>query len=176
MSSVGRLKVVTGIRKNGAEDAGAPAPDNLFDHEKDGGDGSVESRSQAGGGTNGSHEAKLFARNLELASESGGDAGPDLESGIFGAEGLTGTDGECGADEFSDGGAEGDEAVEDVERGLGLVDAAAADAGEHAQHEHGDNQASERGHGKQAPTVGLRERTKQGEVHPIDGQAEADDG
>jgi len=53
-----------------------------------------------------------------LAAESGGDAGADLERRVFGPERLTGTDGDAGADEFSDGGAKRDESVEDVERGF----------------------------------------------------------
>ena len=81
-----------------------------------------------------------------------------------------------GADEFSDGGAKRDETVEDVERGLGLVHAAAADAGEHMDHEDGYDQAGERRDGEQAPTVGLGERAEQGEVHPVDGETEADYG
>ena len=81
-----------------------------------------------------------------------------------------------GADEFSDCGAKGNEAVEDVERGLGLIHAAAADAGKHVHHENGDDEAGERGDCEQAPTMGLRERAEQGEVRPVDGEAEADDG
>ena len=115
---------------DGAEDAGAPASDDLFDDEEDGGDGSVESGGEAGGSADWSHEAEFFAGDFQPASESGGDAGSDLERGIFGAEGLAGADGDRGADEFSDSRAKGDDTVEDVERGLGLVDAAAADAGE----------------------------------------------
>ena len=159
-----------------AEDAGAPASDDLFDDEEHGGDGSVESGGEAGGCADGSHEAKFFAGDFELAAESGGDAGSDLERRIFGTEGLAGADGERGADEFSDGGAKRDESVEDVERGLGLVHAAAADGGKDMDHERGDDETGERWDCEQAPTVGLREGAEQGEVHPVDGEAEADHG
>ena len=165
-----------GGENDGAENAGAPASDDFFDDEEDGGDGSVESGGQAGGGADRSHEAEFLAGDLELASEGRGDAGSDLERRIFGTEGLAGADGERGADEFSDGGAKRNESVEDVERGLGLIHAAAADAGKYVQHERGYDQAGERGHGEQAPAVGLRQRAEQGEVHPVDGEAEADHG
>src|SRR5208283_4629417 len=111
---------------------------------------------------------------MKLASEGGGNAGSDLERGIFGSERLAGADGERRADKFSDGGAEGDKSVVDVERGLGLIHATPADAGAHVEHERAPDQAGERWNCEQAPAVGLRERTEQGEVHPVDGEAEAD--
>ena len=147
---------------DGTEDAGAPASDDFFNDEQDGGDGSVEGGGESGGGADGSHQAKFFAGDLQPAAESGGDAGADLQRRIFRTERLSGADGERGADEFSDRGAEGNESVEDVERGLGLVDAAAADAGKDVEHQHGDDQASDGGNREQSPAVGLRQRARGG--------------
>jgi hypothetical protein len=44
------------------------------------------------------------------------------------------------------------------------------------QYEHSYNQAGESGHCEQSPAMSLRERTEQGEVHPVDGETEADHG
>ena len=122
---------------DGTENAGAPAADDLFDDEEHGGDGSVESGGEAGGRADRRHKAEFFAGDFELATESGGNAGSDLERRIFRTEGLAGTDGDAGADEFSDGGAKRNESVEDVERGLGLIHATAADRGKHMDHQGG---------------------------------------
>ena len=84
-----------GGEDDGTEDAGAPASDDLFDDEEHGGDGSVESGGEAGGGADRGHEAKFFAGDFELASESRGDAGSDLERRIFRTEGLAGADGDA---------------------------------------------------------------------------------
>ena len=150
-----------GREDDGAEDAGAPASDDLLDDEQHRGDGSVEGGGQTRGRAHRTHEPKLFAGNLQLAAESRGNAGSDLQRWILGTERLSGTDSEGGAEEFADGGTKGDVAVEDVERSLGLVDAAAPDAGEIAHHQHRNDETNQRRHGKHAPAMSLRQRTEQ---------------
>jgi hypothetical protein len=113
---------------------------------------------------------------LQLTSESGGEAGADLQRRIFRAEGVSGADSEGSAEKFSDCGAEGDVAIEDVEGGLGLVDATAADSGKNVQNQYGDDESGERGDDDDPQAVRLWERAEQGEMGPVDGKAEADDG
>ena len=43
-------------------------------------------------------------------------------------------------------------------------------------YEYGDYESGHRRHNKHSPAVGLGERAEKGEMHPVDGQAEADDG
>ncbi len=62
---------------------------------------------------------------MQAPAEGRGHAGADLQRWIFGPQGVSGADGQRRRDELADGGAEGNVAVVDVERGLGLIDAAA---------------------------------------------------
>ena len=55
---------------DGAEDAGAPLANDLFDDEEDGGDGSVEGRGQSRGGADGSESGAAFRSTDEAAAES----------------------------------------------------------------------------------------------------------
>ena len=48
-------------QNDGAENAGAPAADHLFNYEQHRGNGSVESCGKSGGGAHGSEKAQLFA-------------------------------------------------------------------------------------------------------------------
>src|ERR1700735_1244221 len=101
MSSVGRLKAVTGMRKSGSlprnertittletaestTDPRMPAlqrPMTSSMTKKDGGKGRVESCSEACGSAHWSHEPKLFTGNLQPAAQGRRDAGSDLKRG-----------------------------------------------------------------------------------------------
>jgi hypothetical protein len=87
---------------------------------------------------------------------------------------LAGADGDSGTDELSDGGAKWNESVKNVKGGLGLVNAAAADAGEHMHYEYGHDQAGKRRNREEPPIMVLRQRAKQGKVRPVNGKAETD--
>jgi hypothetical protein len=87
---------------------------------------------------------------------------------------LARADGDSGADELSDGGAKWNESVKNIKGGLGLVNAAAADAGEHMHYEYGHHQAGKRRNREKPPVMGLRERTEQGKMRPVNGESETD--
>ena len=164
-----------GREDDGAEDGGAPLADDLFDDEEDGGDGRVEGGGEASGGSDGGEDAELFFRHAEAAADERGDAGADLEGWVFGAERVAAADGEGGEEELADDGAEGDVAVVDVECGLGLVDAAAADVGEDVAGEDGDDEARGGGNEDKARLMWVGRRAEQQDAEPLDGHAEGDD-
>src|SRR5579864_5509406 len=161
-----------GGEDNGAKDARAPASDDFFDDEEDGGDWGIEGSGEAGGGADGSQQAQLLAREFEPAAERRGERGSDLEGRIFGTEGLSGADGEGGANELADGVLEWDIAVVDVERGFRLIDAAAADFRKKVKNENGDEQADGGRGSDDADSAGMGQRTHERDAAPVDGDAE----
>src|SRR3954452_20272965 len=130
-----------GREHDGAEDAGGPTADDLFNDEQDGGDRRIECGSKASCRADRSDEPHAVAGKAHAGSDRRGNAGADLQGWIFGAERESCTYGEGRGDELADGGAEGNVAVEDVERGLGLIDAAAARQMEDVNDHFGDDKA-----------------------------------
>ena len=165
-----------GGKHDGAQNAGGPAADDLLNDEEDGGDGCVKGGGEAGSGAYGGNEAHAVAGKAQAAADDRGEAGADLQRGIFGAERLSRADGQGGGDEFADGGFEGNVAVVDVEGGLGLIHAAAARQGKEMDDEDGDQQAGERGREKKPEPGGLGARAQEIDAAPVDGEAKADHG
>ncbi len=89
---------------------------------------------------------------------------------------MAGANGERGAQEFPDRGAERDEAIVDVERSLGLIDATAANAGKNMENQGRHHESGKRRNHEQAPAVALWQRTQQRQMGPVNGQAEANNG
>ncbi len=119
---------------------------------------------------------RSFSRDMPtLAADERGDAGADLERGVFGAERVAATDGEGGEEELADDGLEGDVAVVDVERGLGLVDAAAAYLREDEAGCDGDDEADEGGDVQEAGLARGGRGAEKEDLQPLDGHAERDD-
>ena len=92
----------------------------------------------------GAKTAEACSGETEAAADERGDAGADLEGRIFRAERVAAADGEGGEQEFADHSTGRDVAVVDVEGGLGLVDAAAADLREDVASQQRDDDAGER--------------------------------
>ena len=164
-----------GGEHDGAEDGGAPRANDFFNNKQNGGDGRVESSGQAGSRADRSEQAKAFAAEMQSTADQRSDAGADLQRWIFGSEGVAGTDGEGGGNEFSDHGANGNVAVVDVERGLGLIDAAAASLGEEVFDQEAEQQADQHGSKQQTILTRVRHGAEQPHAQPLDGHAEADD-
>ena len=164
-----------GGEDDGAENSGAPGADDLLNDEENGGDGSVEGRGETGCGADGREKTQALAGHPETAGDDRGDAGTDLERWVFGAKGMSTSQGEGRGEEFSHDGFEGDVAVVDVEGGLGLVDPAAARAGEKPHDEGGDDQSHASGHENEPVLAGVRGRAEQKDLDPLDGDAEGDD-
>ena len=97
-----------------------------------------------------------------------------MQRRILRTEGESAADGERGGDEFPDDRSEGDIAVVDVKRCLGLVDAAAPRAGENQLDQGSHQKAHAHGHKKQPELPRVRRRPERKHLDPADGDAETD--
>ena len=138
--------------------------------------GALKAAASPAAAPTGRDQAHSLPRQMQAASEGRGDTGADLQRRIFGPQGVSRSDGQRRRDELADGGAEGNIAVIDVERGLGLIDPAAARSRENVDDQHGDDQAGEAG-GQQHPDGRERvARSQEIDAAPLNGEAEADNG
>ena len=144
-----------------AQNAGGPAADDFFDDEQHGGDGSVECGGQSGGSAHGCDEPQLLARQLQPPSQRRRDAGADLQRRIFRAERLSATDGQRAGNEFADDRRHRNVAVVNVERGLGLVDAAASRPRKKSDHQKRNHQSGQHGRQEDARHRGLQSASQQ---------------
>src|SRR3954468_14611971 len=88
---------------------------------------------------------------------------------------MSGADRQSAAEKFPDGGTDRDVTVGDVERGFGLVDAAAANRGEKSHHQNGDEKSGERRSDDDAQSAGGNRGAKGEGARPVDGETEAND-
>ena len=87
---------------------------------------------------------------------------------------MSRADSERGTDKFSNCVLEWDEAVEDIQGGLGLVDAAAPHRRKKVNDENRYQQAHRRGCSNDAQGTGMGQRSQECNPAPIDGDAETD--
>src|SRR5581483_131687 len=157
-----------------AEDARGPPANHLLDHEEHSGDRRIEGGSEARRRAYRRNQPHVVAGEAQSTAKGRCETRTDLQRRIFGSQRVSRSDRESRGNELADRGPERDVAVEDVERSLGLVHAAAARLRNDMNDEYGDHDTRNSGRGQKPPWRGLRARTEKIDSAPVDRKPKAD--